>query len=251
MTKRIIVLPDIHTPNHSQPAISAIFQFIKYYKPTQLVQLGDFCDWDSLSSYDVTREKDITPLTDEISAACQLLDKIDAVLPKGCKKLMTGGNHEARYEKFRINKGATPEYRRLRKLTSWAEEYELPNRGWDWCEYGEWRSIGKIIFTHGWYTGNSAAKKMAEQFPGKNVLFGHTHQHLLYGWMDQNCLPIESESIGTLSNFNLSYLNGKRPTNWVHSFMYIDMLESGKFSKHFVNIIDNQFIEHGKTFRPI
>lgn len=246
--RRIVVLPDIHTPNEQTSALESIFSFVKFYKPDLLIQLGDFCDWDSVTRYDPRRESDIIPIDQEIDAANTLLDRIDKVAGRKCDKLMIGGNHEDRYESFRINQGMLVGIRRMKDLTSWSEEYNLRKRGWDVKEYGEWVQVGKIIFTHGWYASANAAKKMAEAFPGRNVIFGHTHRHVIHGCLDHNDLPIEAESIGTLSKFNLSYLKGRPPVDWIHAFMYIDMKEDGTFSKHFVRIINNGFIEFGREF---
>jgi len=244
----MVVLPDIHTPNCEESAIRPILKFIKYYKPDTLIQLGDFCDWDSVSSYDVRSTDDITTIEDEIFSANALLDRIDKACPKKCRKIMLGGNHEARYAKFIANNGFTLSIRRMKDFSSWHGEYELDKRGWEHVEYGDNVKIGKIVFTHGWYASGGAAKMMAECFPGKNVIFGHTHQHLIYGCMDEHEFPIESESIGTLSRFDLAYLNGKPAKNWIHSFLYVDMNEDGTFSKHYVRVINGSFIEHNRKF---
>lgn len=246
--QRLVVLPDIHCPNHNYTAIASVLNFIKYYKPDILIQLGDFCDWDSISSYEVSRDSDIVTIEREVNSANDLLDQLDKSVGNRCKKIMIGGNHENRYPKFKVNNGSKVEDRRLKEFTSWEYEYHLYDRGWDSFKYGQHVQIGKIVFTHGWFTGSTAAKKMAECFPGRNVIYGHTHQHEVYGLIDEHGLPIESESIGTLSQFNLSYLNGKPATHWVNSFVYIDLMPNGRFSKHFVHIIDGKFIEFGKEF---
>ena len=249
MFQRIVILPDIHTPNNHELAIEPIFQFIKFYKPHTFIQLGDFCDWDSVSSYNPRSEREIVTIDYESDAANYLLDEFDHLL-KNCKrKIMIGGNHEDRYANFRVNHGMEVQSRRLRTFTTWQDEYGLSKRGWESCDYGENFQIGKIIFTHGWFAGNGAAQQMARCFPGRNVIFGHTHRHLVSSCLDGNDLPIESESIGTLSNFNLSYLKGKPPVEWIHAFMYIDMHEDGTFSKHFVHVINGRFIEYGRIFQ--
>lgn len=247
--KRIVVLPDIHTPNHEITAIAPILDFMKFYKPDILIQLGDFCDWDSVSSYEVKDATDVVTIEHEIEEANYLLDDIDKAAGKNCKKIMLGGNHEARYSKFIANNGFTLSVRRMKDFSSWDKEYNLGKRGWESHDYGKHIKIGKCIFTHGWYASSGAAKAMAECFPGHNVVFGHTHQHLIYGCMDENNYPIESESIGTLSKFDLAYLNGKPAKNWIQSFMYMEMLESGKFTKHYTRVIDGSFIEYGKEFK--
>lgn len=244
--KKIVVLPDIHVPNNEPLATSVVLKFLKYYNPDILIQLGDFCDWDSIASYDVRKESDVVTIDKEITESNYLLDDIDKSVGKKCRKIMIGGNHEARMAKFMANNGFILSIRRMREFSTWQNEYGLSRRGWESVEYGEHVKIGKIIFTHGWH--NFGPKRMGEKFPGRNVIFGHTHRHEVYGWIDEQDRPIESETIGTLSRFDLSYLNGCPPTNWVNSFMYIDMKEDGSFSKHFVNIINGSFIELGREF---
>lgn len=249
LPKRIVVLPDIHCPNTNYEAVRPILQFIKFYKPDTLVQLGDFCDWDSVSSYDPRKEQDIITIDKELFSANKLLDEIDHICKNKTKKIMIAGNHEARAAKFFVNQGMVVAIRRMKDFHSWNDEYNLDSRGWEHKDYGEHIQIGKVVMTHGWFTGATCARRMAECFPGRNVIFGHTHQHLIYGALDEHDLPIESESIGTLSRFDLSYLNGKPAMNWVNCFSYIDMLENGQFTKHTTNIINGKFIEYGREFK--
>lgn len=184
----------------------------------------------------------------EIRESNILLDDIDKACGNKCKKIMLGGNHEARYAHFMANNGFTLSIRRMKQFTSWQNEYNLMGRGWISKDYGEYIQIGKIVFTHGFFTGPNAAKRMSECYPGRNLMFGHTHNHLVYNCLDERDQPISSESIGTLSRFDLSYLKGKPPITWINMFEYVDMNDDGTFSKHPVYIINGQFIEFGKTF---
>lgn len=244
---KTIVLPDIHTPAHDKDALKAILDFIKYYKPNRIIQLGDFCDWDSLSHYEPRVDSDIRLIDREIAESNEVLDQIDSSLPKKCEKYMLGGNHEQRYQTFRLNHGFEVAFRRMKDMTSWQEEYNLKKRGWQSREYGEWLELGKIIFVHGWYASTNSADRMLRCFC-KNIIFGHTHQHLVASMMDSDHNPIEAESIGTLSRFNLSYLQGKPPVNWIHGFLYIDTMSDGTFTKNFVRVINGRFIQHNKYF---
>lgn len=246
--RRLVILPDIHCPNHEMAAIRPILEFIKFYKPTHLVQLGDFCDWDSVSSYEVSRQDQIQTITKEIDSSNALLDKIDEASGFKCKKVMIGGNHEARYAKFIANNGYTLSVKRMKHFSTWQDEYNLKARGWKAIDYGGHYELGKLIMTHGFFTGPNAARRMSDCFPGRNLVFGHLHSHQTHGFIDEKYSPIESESIGTLSKFNLSYLHGKHPINWVHAFQYVDMDSRGYFSKHFVRVINGSFVEYGIKF---
>lgn len=245
--KRIVVWPDVHVPNHNVPAVNAALEFNRFYQPTHFIQLGDFCDWDSVSTYDSRREQDIVTIQHEIKESNNLLDAIEQSLPEGCEKFMVGGNHEARYEKFKVNKGFEVSIRRLKDFGNWHEEYELDRRGWGHCEYGEHHEIGKIIFTHGWYaSGNHASRHLA--LFHKNIVYGHTHQFQVATAVGLDGNPVMAASIGTLSNSNLSYLVGKPPVNWLNMICYIDMKDDGTFSIHFVPIVNGAFFELGRQF---
>lgn len=250
MIHRTLIAPDVHCPNHDEPSVNAFLQFAKFYKPHRFIQLGDFCDWDAVSRYEPKTANQIANIQEEVDASNAMLDRFEAVLPKNCHKVMIGGNHEARYEMFKINHGHKEGIRNLRKFTTWHEEYNLDARDWDHCEYTKWFLFWRVMYTHGVFCGNNAAKKHLDEY-GVNLIFGHTHRNLVADkWdniLDKN--PISAESIGTLSRLDLHYLPIPK-SDWVHGFMYIDTntKENFKFSKHFVRIIKGKFIEFGRAF---
>lgn len=245
--ERILLFPDVHVPNHNQGAVKAAISYAKTYKPTHFFQLGDFCDWDSVSTYDVRREEDIKLIEHEVTASNTLLDELDSILPKNCKKVMLGGNHEARYEKFRCNDGFTVSIRRMKDLSSWHKEYNLDKRGWKHCEYGHVWEHGKFLLTHGWYIGGNHAKRHLSLYH-KNIFYGHTHEFQVAVENGFDGHPVMSASIGTLSNFNLSYLVGKPPVNWINMFATIDVMSDGTFTPSFIPIINGKFIKDGRMF---
>lgn len=250
--QKTLVLPDIHVPNHCKKSLQAILKLIHYWRPDHFIQLGDACDFDSLSRYDLHNSGDFIHFEDEVRAINEVLDVLDKALGPSCKKYLIGGNHEDRYMAAKArsdHSSGDKTHKAIKKFTHWAEEYNLDSRGWKWCNYGEWIQIGKIIYTHGWASGSSSCLDISRRFPGKNVLFGHTHQHLVYGCMDTNQKPIEIESIGTLSRFDLSYLRGKPPYNWTRGFSAIYSGWDGQFTKQFIHVIDGRFYFEGKEFK--
>ena len=46
MINKIVLLPDIHHPYHNKPAVNAVFQFIKWFKPHAINILGDGMNMD-------------------------------------------------------------------------------------------------------------------------------------------------------------------------------------------------------------
>lgn len=245
--ERIGLIPDVHTPNHNEESVSAMLQYFKYYKPTHIIQFGDFCDWDSVSSYDVRRESDIVLIQKEIDASNTMLDRIESVIPKGCKKMMIGGNHEARYERWKVNEGFKVSLRRMKDFSSWHQEYNLDKRGWEHIEYGDVHEHGKMLFTHGWYTGGNHSKKHLNLYH-RNIFYGHTHEFQVAVERGYDGHPVIAASIGTLSNFDLSYLVGKPPVNWINMFATVDVMGDGTFTPSFVPIINGKFVKDGRMF---
>lgn len=249
--ERTVILPDIHSPQHHEPSIRAIIEYIRYFRPHRLVQLGDMCDFNSLSSFDLHSPSEFCYLEDELGATNDLLDRLDKACPKACEKVLIGGNHEDRYKQYLAKHLMFGEKvtRSLKKFEdTWAHEYNLPKRKWKWTEYGGHYKFGKLICTHGWYSGPNACASMAKLFPGRNLVFGHTHTHKIYGCMDENKNPIEVETIGTLSRFDLAYLRGKPPFDWVHGFMTVHMRADGMFTKRFINLISGKFLDNEREF---
>ena len=200
-----------------------------------------------MSSHDTRRLSDIVTIEEEVCSANELLDEIDRAVPRNCVKFMVGGNHEARYERYMINEAARAKDKRLHKFSTWFDEYKLHKRRWSHCEYGEYYELGKIIFTHGWYSSGNHAQRHLSLWH-KNVFYGHTHQFQVATGVGLDGRPILSASIGTLSKHDLSYLVGKPPVNWLNMFSYIDSRDDGSFTPHFVSIVDGKFTELGKTF---
>lgn len=251
--RKILAWPDCHYPKNDEVATEAAFRFLPYFKPDIFIQLGDFCDLSSISRHDFRTRSEFITLEDELAAANQALDRLDESLPKNCRKIMIGGNHEDWYEAARMKSLTVPDKISRTMIswkTSWADEYELPKRGWEWCDYNERITIGKLTFTHGMGSGGAGACQFtAKKLPSRNVVFGHTHRHLLYGCHDGKDNPVEYESIGTLSQFNMPYLRGEPAESWAHGFMYIYMREDGTFTKHFVHIINGSYIVNGIDFK--
>ena len=65
--------------------MEALLDFIKFYKPETVIQLGDFCDWDSVSDFQPSSEEEIQPIDIEIESANKLLDRLDKVCGKAKK----------------------------------------------------------------------------------------------------------------------------------------------------------------------
>lgn len=244
-----VVLPDIHAPLHNEEALKPVLAFIKDYKPDGLIQLGDLCDFNSLSRFDKNREEELVSLHAEIEAANSILDRIDSVCPKRIVRVLLEGNHDARPTRFRLNRwnSQVQDILGMPRLGDFHELFHLRKRGWDWRNYGQCFPVGKALFTHGWFVGSYHASKTLKRW-FKSIYYGHTHTYQSHTVLGMDGLPVSAVSLGTLSRFDLSYLHGVPPADWINMFAHFEFFGSGQFTPHPVPIINGRFVTNGKYY---
>lgn len=244
-----IILPDIHAPLHNEEALKPVLAFIKDYKPNGIIQLGDLCDFNSLSRFPKNKESELVSLHKEIDSANEIIDRIEKVLPKKCKKVILEGNHDARPTRFRLNRWnpQVQDVLGIERLGDFHELYNLESRGWEWKEYGRCYRVGKALFTHGWFVGQyHAAKTLRRWF--HTIFYGHTHTYQAHTVLGMDGLPVSATSLGTLSRLDLPYLNSVPPADWINMFAHIEFFSNGQFTPHPIPIINGRFITNGKLY---
>jgi len=245
--KKILVLPDIHAPKHHEPSFNAALKFAKDFKPDYCIQLGDLCDFNSLSRFDVVRESDLVPLSDEIEAANLCLDRIEKAVGGKCKRVITEGNHDQRPEKYRLNswdKGVQKLWGK--RLENADVLYNTKKRGWGYLPYGQIFKLGHAHFTHGWFTNKYHTWKTVTRW-FKTIFYGHTHTWQVHSVVGLDQQPVSAVSLGTLSRFDLDYLKGV-PPDWVHMFGYLYLMPDGNFTPYMPTIINGKFVAEGQLY---
>jgi len=245
---RVAVIPDIHAPKHHKKSVDAVFEFLKFYKPKLCIQLGDWCDYSSLSRFAMLKEDELVGLRQEEGEANDLLDRLDSILPNGCEKVMCEGNHDRRPETYNLGNftGDMKKITGKKNLDLFHEAYNLKKRGWSWVGEGRCFEFGKALFTHGWFINSFHAKKTVSKF-FKTIIYGHTHSYQTHCINGMDGLPVAGMSIGTLSRFDLGYLHGV-PQDWCNMFMTMDFFGNGFFTAHPIPIIKGQFCKMGKVW---
>jgi len=246
--KKVLVLPDIHAPNHHIPSVRSVIKFAKVYRPDICIVIGDLCDFNSLSRFQVIKESELISLNDEVDAANEMLDMIELALPRKCEKIFLEGNHDQRPTIYRLNSWDATCKKLFGKdrLEDARVLYELDKRGWDFYEYGKCFPYGHALFSHGWFVNQyHAAKTVRRWF--KTVFYGHTHQYQTHTINGMDGLPVTGMSIGTLSKFDLGYLKGV-PPDWCHMMLYIDFF-GDCFTPHPTTIINGKFFADGQLFQ--
>ena len=244
---RVLVIPDAQIPNHNVNSWNVILKFAKFYKPTEVIILGDFIDLNSLSNYQKLSENENATLDYEIESTNKELDKLDKIKSIN-KKIYLLGNHEYRYELYKVNNWCK-EVKHLRNLTSIEEELNLTKRGYITFKYGDIYQKGHAVFTHGWFINKYHAVKTLRRF-FKNIYYGHTHGWQAFSTLGLDGNPVEAVSCGCICKTTIDYLKGK-PPDWVQMWMYAEFFRDGTYYPHFAKIINGKTFEYGREFNGL
>jgi len=109
--------------------------------------------------------------------------------------------------------------------------------------------LGRMHFTHGFYTVDHHTKKMCQNYR-KSIYYGHVHDVQQYTHIS----PIDekdyhtAQSVGCLCKVNPSYMKS-RPNRWVHGFLAFYMKNNKEYSAYQIRIVNGEFIWQGKVFK--
>lgn len=221
----VMVLPDLHLPNHDPRALAVAMKCHKILKPQRTVILGDWLEADQFSKWPkqarFERAQDFFEY--EIKPCNQLLDD----LQKNTDELVfIEGNHEWRVERYLA--GSDPVVKALGDYISPRALLSQGRKKFDWVPYSDpgatiphYKIANDLIAVHGWSHSTHASAKHLDMARSFSVIHGHTHRaqshtarnpvtgKILKGW-----------SVGCLSSLSPKWAHG-RPTNWVHGLSLI------------------------------
>lgn len=145
-----------------------MLKFARWWKPDEIVVLGDFADFYSVSSHSKSPDR-TRKLEEEAAAVNRRLSQLDEL--GAASKFYVAGNHEDRLDRYLADKA--PE---LHGLVNFEQLFKLTERGWHVTPYKRSLKRGKLTITHD--AGNAGAvahTKALDAFQG-NVVIGHTHR---------------------------------------------------------------------------
>lgn len=214
--------------------------------PDEVVYLGDFMDFDLISSHNKDNLRAIAGkrLDAEYVYAGQILDRHRKAAPKA-KFTLLEGNHEFRIERYidanpvlegkvEVETGLQLLHRKINWIRCWSR--------------GKHYKIGKARFIHGLYTNQFHAKKHVEAF-GENIFYGHTHDVQSYSKELHGAdKTIVGQSLGCLCRYDQGYLRG-RPTKWQQAIAVFDFFPDGYFQYNVIRIFKHRFFADGKTYQ--
>lgn len=166
----VLVLPDLHAPYHDIRTVAAVEKLLAASPWDEIIQIGDFMDFDCVSSHNIGKLRTIEGKTvaGDYRVANRLLDRWQKLAPKARWTILEG-NHDERILRY-ID--ANPQM---------AGSLEVPvglhliDRGIKWIpswSTGEIYTLGNANFIHGKYINEHHAKKHVSRF-GVNIFYGH------------------------------------------------------------------------------
>lgn len=238
--RRGLILPDMQVPYEDKKAVAAVMAYTRDEEWDFVVQLGDWPDFNSISSHNEGKPKLVEGqrVAKEVAALqASIMEVKDAT---GSAPLFwLKGNHEWRWDRY-VEK--YPAMEGLVDLKSLLPDPE--DRLIECYPKGDVLKIGHLVFTHGFYTTTNHAKKHAESF-GANVVYGHTHQVQQYASTALGKGKVHAAwSMGCLCRLDMPYLSGA-PTNWQHAFGEVFFDEKGMFNLYTTVVTNGRFISPG------
>jgi hypothetical protein len=191
LKKDILVIGDAHSnPAFNNDRFDWLGQLIVDTRPDVIVDVGDFADMASLSSYDIgkkcfegrTYKGDIECAIDARKRVKAPSDALSAQLKAGKKKqwnprwVSCGGNHE----EARINRAIDSDSKLDGLISHWDLGYK--ELGWEYHPFGEMVDIEGIAFTH-FFMAGVMGRSIGGLYPTVSILKkfhmscvqGHTH----------------------------------------------------------------------------
>lgn len=164
--KRILFIPDCHTPYHDKRALEGLVlgQVLEAFQWDTVCILGDFWDNYSISAHLKTPTRERSWMR-ESETGKRLLKEFDR--HKIRRKIQIRGNHERWLEKILSEK--VPElYEQFMTKTK-----RTP--GWEIVDYMDSTTIGKLHVTHDLGHSGMNSTQQSLSACGDNIVIGHNH----------------------------------------------------------------------------
>ena len=221
--KRVGILSDIHLPYHSIEALTSAIAYLKKIKVDAVLLNGDTIDCHQLSRFiKDPKKRDFAYEIDTLKAFFLVIEK-----QLKCKIFFKIGNHEARYEKFLMEKAK--ELQGIDEI-KFCNLIKAKEKGIEIVESNRYMKLNELNGIHGheYIGGISAPVNVARglYLRGKVSAFqGHNHSTSEHSETDMNGKITTTWSIGCLSELHPEYM----PLNkWNHGFAYVDLDGNGK-----------------------
>jgi len=239
------VIPDVQIrPGDKLDFLINVGKYIVEKKPKVVVQIGDFADMPSLSSYDIGKKsfegrryvKDIEAATEAMKALLEPIKEHNIKAKKNKEKLykprlvLTLGNHEQRIIRAVENDP---------KLEGLISINDLPYQDWEIIPYLEVINIDGINYSHFFTSG-----VMGRPIGNAKLLLQKKHQSCVQGHVQTldiatdyraDGTPIIGLFAGTCYEHNEDYL-GPQGNNYFRGIHMLYEVNNGSFYHHAISL---------------
>ena len=226
---------DYHYPDHDKACHKVILKAIEMVKPDTFIFGGDQLHLDCISHHNKGKVKllENRRIKEDFKGFQKdIMDRIEAALPKNCKKYFMIGNHEYWIDRLIED---NPQLEGLMEV-----ENNLDLSSYKIISFNEILRIGEMTFIHGIYTNKYHAEHHLQIYQ-KMLFYGHLHTNQVYTSIAPTTnLPKQAVGVGCLCNRNAEYMRNK-PNDWIHQFLIWYMFDDGTF------VYQTPIIIHGKT----
>ena len=240
--KRGVALYDIHYPEHNKACMNIVLKFLKDFKPDYIVLGGDQLDMGCISHHNkgkVRLTENARLKRDYQGFQAEILDKIEANIPKTCKKWFLIGNHEYWLERLVDD---NPQLEGLVEV-----EGNLNLDKYKIISFNKVLTIGEMNFIHGFYCNKYFSEKNVRVY-NKNIFCGHLHTNQVFTMVSPiTGLARQGVGLGCLCNKNMDYMHEK-PSSWVHQFLFWYEFADGSFTYYTPTIINGKCIINNKIY---
>ena len=241
--KTIAVVGDQHKPFDDKRTLDIIDEFLQELQPDYLIYNGDLCDFYQVSVFAKDPAR-LGYLQRDINKVKLTFAKHEVILPNTVK-IMTGGTHEFRFEKFLWSKAS--ELSSLHCL-SIQELYHLKEYNIQYIPFEKGLLIngvflilhGNVVSIHSAYS----AKRLYEKHGGCGIT-NHTHRGGSFYKRDR------FGTWGWWENFCTCSLNPDwiQNPNWQQGFSLVHFTDHKRFWVEQIPIIDHSFLYGGRVYK--
>jgi UDP-2,3-diacylglucosamine pyrophosphatase LpxH len=168
-------LYDVHHPEYDKKTFRAILSFIRQNHVDGLLLGGDALDLSCVSHWnrDLPGNKRKGELKSDLDGfEREILQPLEALLPRGCQKVFLTGNH------CRFIEDPTESMPELDGMLDFKKYLRLTERGFKVIPLGGEYKIGDLLCIHCEVVGSGGgnATKKAVEIYCQNILMGHGHR---------------------------------------------------------------------------
>lgn len=224
MLRPVMILPDLHWPNHDPEALECVMHAHRLIKPERTVILGDWLDADQFKTHarkSLSEEKSESWLAD-LAGVKGLVKRL---LKHTKQVVFIEGNHENRVERQACESGP------LRSVFEAISPAHVIGgmRDVHWVPYmapalGHYKIAPSLWAIHGWSVSKNAAAAHLAAVSSFSIWHGHTHRAQMTTRKD----PRTGRTLTAMSPGCLCVLQpiwvGANPTDWSQGFglSYVD-----------------------------